>query len=154
MMNATNFKEKLKEKGCKLTMQRRSVLDVLIEHNDAHLSTEEIYGKVKEKYPEIGLATVYRTVQLFEEMGIVDRLNFDDGCSRFELASEDTVHHHHHLICEACNKVFEVENDLLDEIESEIERKYAFKIHDHNVMFYGTCKECTEKNNRYKTMEV
>ena len=145
MMNATNFKEKLKEKGCKLTMQRRSVLDVLIEHNDAHLSTEEIYGKVKEKYPEIGLATVYRTVQLFEEMVIVDRLNFDDGCSRFELASEDTVHHHHHLICEECNKVFEVEHDLLDEIESEIERKYEFKIHDHNVMFYGTCKECAQK---------
>lgn len=146
MMTAANFKEKLKEKGCKLTLQRRSVLDVLIEHNNAHLSTEEIYDKVKEKYPEIGLATVYRTVQLFEEMGIVDRLNFDDGCSRFELASEDTVHHHHHLICEVCNKVFEVEHDLLDEIESEIERKYQFKIHDHNVMFYGTCKECAQKN--------
>lgn len=144
-MDATVFKEKLKEKGCKLTLQRRSVLDVLIEHCDEHLSTEEIYEKVKKKYPEIGLATVYRTVQLFEEMGIIDRLNFDDGCSRFELASEDTVHHHHHLICEKCNKVFEVENDLLAEIESEIERKYQFAIRDHNVMFYGTCKDCMKK---------
>lgn len=146
MLNAADFKEKLKEKGCKLTMQRRSVLDVLLEHHNAHLSTEEIYDKVKENFPEIGLATVYRTVQLFEEMGIVDRLNFDDGCSRFELASEDTVHHHHHLICEACNKVLEVENDLLDEIEKEIESKYEFKIHDHNLMFYGICKECASKN--------
>lgn len=145
MMNATDFKEKLKEKGCKLTMQRRSVLDVLLEHSNDHLSTEEIYDKVKGKFPEIGLATVYRTVQLFEEMGIVDRLNFDDGCSRFELASEDTVHHHHHLICEQCNKVYEVENDLLDDIEKEIESKYNFKIHDHNVMFYGICKDCEEK---------
>lgn len=144
-MNATIFKEKLKEKGCKLTLQRRSVLDVLIEHCDEHLSTEEIYSRVKEKFPEIGLATVYRTVQLFEEMGIVDRLNFDDGCSRFELASENTVHHHHHLICESCGKVFEVENDLLEEIESEIERKYQFQIHDHNVMFYGKCRECLNK---------
>lgn len=146
MMNAADFKERLKEKGCKLTMQRRSVLDVLLEHSNDHLSTEEIYDKVKERFPEIGLATVYRTVQLFEEMGIVDRLNFDDGCSRFELASENTVHHHHHLICEECNKVFEVENDLLDEIEKEIESKYNFKIHDHNVMFYGICKECSAKN--------
>lgn len=146
-MNAAQFKEKLKEKGCKLTLQRRSVLDVLIKHCNEHLSTEEIYDKVKENYPEIGLATVYRTVQLFEEMGIVDRLNFDDGCSRFELSSEDTVHHHHHLICESCNRVFEVENDLLDEIEKEIERKYKFKIHDHNVMFYGICKDCEKKNN-------
>ena len=144
-MNAADFKEKLKEKGCKLTMQRRSVLDVLLEHSNDHLSTEEIYDKVKENFPEIGLATVYRTVQLFEEMGIVDRLNFDDGCSRFELASEDTVHHHHHLICEQCNKVSEVENDLLDDIEKEIESKYNFKIHDHNVMFYGICKDCAEK---------
>lgn len=144
-MDASVFKERLKEKGCKLTLQRRSVLDVLIEHCEEHLSTEEIYGKVKKKYPEIGLATVYRTVQLFEEMGIVDRLNFDDGCSRFELASENSVHHHHHLICETCNKVFEVENDLLDEIEKEIESKYHFEIHDHNVMFYGRCKACIEK---------
>lgn len=141
-MNATVFKERLKEKGCKLTLQRRGVLDVLLEHCNEHLSTEEIYAAVKEKYPEIGLATVYRTVQLFEEMGIIDRLNFDDGCSRFELSSGDAVHHHHHLICEKCNKVFEVENDLLEEIESEIESKYNFKVHNHNVMFYGHCKEC------------
>ena len=145
MINAADFKDRLKEMGCKLTMQRRSVLDVLLEHSNDHLSTEEIYDIVKVKFPEIGLATVYRTVQLFEEMGIVDRLNFDDGCSRFELASDDTVHHHHHLICEACSKVFEVENELLDDIEKEIESKYNFKIHDHNVMFYGLCKDCKDK---------
>lgn len=144
-MDAIQFKERLKAKGCKLTLQRRSVLDVLIQNCNKHLSTEEIYDIVKENYPEIGLATVYRTVQLFEEMGIVDRLNFDDGCSRFELSNEDTVHHHHHLICEHCNKVFEVENDLLEEIEKEIERKYKFKIHDHNVMFYGICETCGNK---------
>ncbi|MDF2878877.1 MAG: transcriptional repressor [Clostridia bacterium] len=144
-MNAAIFKERLKAKGCKLTMQRRSVLDVLVAHAEEHLSTEEIYERVKKNYPEIGLATVYRTVQLFEDMGIIDRLNFDDGCSRFELTSSDTVHHHHHLICENCNKVFEVENDLLEEIESEIEQKYHFKIHDHNLMFYGHCEQCREK---------
>jgi len=145
MMDAIDFKEKLKEKGCKLTMQRRSVLDVMMEHDGEHLSTEEIYDQVKSKFPEIGLATVYRTVQLFEEMGIVDRLNLDDGCSRFELAKEGRIHHHHHLICEKCNKVFEVEHDLLDDIEKEIEKKYDFKIHDHNVMFYGICKDCENK---------
>ncbi len=146
-MNITVFKERLRAQGCKLTTQRRSVLDVLIEHCDEHLSTEEIYAKVKKNYPEIGLATVYRTVQLFEDMGIIDRLNFDDGCSRFELTSGDAEHHHHHLICEGCNKVFEVENDLLEEIESEVEKKYNFKIHDHNLMFYGHCEECMKKMN-------
>jgi len=144
-LNTSIFKERLKAQGCKLTLQRRSVLDVLVEHCDEHLSTEELYDRVKKNYPEIGLATVYRTVQLFEDMGIIDRLNFDDGCSRFELTSSNTVHHHHHLICEGCNKVFEVENDLLEEIESEIEKKYNFKIHDHNLMFYGHCKDCLKK---------
>lgn len=141
-MDASIFKEQLKQKGCKLTTQRRAVLDTLIANEDKHLSTEEIYSFVKQKYPEIGLATVYRTVLLFEEMGIVDRLNFDDGCSRFELSSEQEKHHHHHLICEKCNKVYEVENDLLSEIEAHIEEKYNFKVTNHNVMFYGICKNC------------
>lgn len=144
-MDGMDLKEKLKKKGCKLTMQRRSVLEVLEEYDDEHLSTEEIYDKVKEKFPEIGLATVYRTVQLFEEMGIVDRLNLDDGCNRFEIAKEGAIHHHHHLICQKCNKVFEVEQDLLEEIEKEIEKKYYFKIHDHSVAFYGTCQKCAQK---------
>lgn len=144
-MNAAAFKEQLKQKGCKLTMQRRCVLDVLIEHADEHLSTEELYAFVKERYPEIGLATVYRTVQLFEEMGIIDRLNFDDGCNRFELSSQDEVHHHHHLVCETCNKVFEVEHDMLAEIEAHIESKYQFRVNNHNVTFYGQCQKCAEK---------
>ena len=141
-MDASVFKEQLKQKGCKLTTQRRAVLDTLLANQDKHLSTEEIYSFVKQKYPEIGLATVYRTVLLFEEMGIVDRLNFDDGCSRFELSSEQEKHHHHHLICEKCKRVFEVENDLLTEIEEHIEEKYQFKVNNHNVMFYGVCKDC------------
>lgn len=144
-MDAALFKERLKEKGCKLTTQRRAVLDTMIDNQSNHLSTEEIYAFVKQKYPEIGLATVYRTVLLFEEMGIVDRLNFDDGCSRFELSSQNEKHHHHHLMCEKCNRVFEVENDLLSEIESHIENKYHFKVNNHNVMFYGYCEECNKK---------
>lgn len=144
-LNTEKFQEQLKQKGCKLTLQRRSVLNVLMEHCDEHLSTEEIYSLVKKNYPDIGLATVYRTMQLFEEMGIIDRLNFDDGCSRFELSSNKQSHHHHHLICEKCNKVFEVENDLLEELESEIEQKYDFQIQNHNVIFYGYCKSCRNK---------
>ncbi|OON95748.1 MAG: transcriptional repressor [Epulopiscium sp. Nele67-Bin005] len=141
-MNTASFKERLKEKGCKLTTQRRAVLDILISHQGKHLSIEEIYSFVKEEYPEIGLATVYRTVQLFEEMKLVDRLNFDDGCNRFELSSPDEVHQHHHLICQKCNKILEVEDDLLTEIEEGIQTKYNFQINNHNVIFYGFCEEC------------
>lgn len=141
-MDTTAFKDKLKREGYKLTTQRRAVLDVLIQRSGDHLSADEIFSYVKESFPEIGLATVYRTMQLFEEISIVNRLNFDDGCSRFELYVDKESHHHHHLICEKCNEVFEVENDYLDEIEKEIEKKYKFHVKNHKVTFYGNCQEC------------
>ncbi|WP_341877415.1 Fur family transcriptional regulator [Defluviitalea saccharophila] len=141
-MKGIDFKELLKEKGCKLTTQRRAVLDILNEHSGEHLSTEEIYEYVRKTCPEIGLATVYRTVQLFEEIKIVDKLNFDDGCSRYELSSSEEDHHHHHLICESCGKVIEVEEDLLEGLEEQIEKNYIFKIRNHKVKFYGICSKC------------
>ncbi|OON99962.1 MAG: transcriptional repressor [Epulopiscium sp. Nele67-Bin004] len=144
-MNSLTFKEKLKEKGCKLTTQRRAVLDILLEQYGNHLSTEEIYNCVKVTYPEIGLATVYRTMQLFEKMGIIDKLNFDDGVSRFELKREEEKHQHHHLICQHCNRVLEVEEDLLFDIEQEIAKKYKFQVTNHNVIFYGECENCIDK---------
>ena len=75
-----SFKKKLKEKGLKVTNQRLLVLQVLAENKDRHLTAEDIYELVKEDYPEIGLATIYRTVQLLLEMQLVDRINLDDGC--------------------------------------------------------------------------
>lgn len=140
----TKFKELLKEKGHKLTTQRRAILDIIHSHEGEHLSTEEIYDLVKPKCPEIGLATVYRTLQLLEEMKIIYKLNFDDGCSRYELNSNENEHKHHHLICDQCGKVLEVEEDLLDNIEAEISKKYDFNITDHKVKFYGICKDCSK----------
>lgn len=137
-----SLKEKLKEKGCKLTPQRRSVLDIIIENEGKHLSTEEIYDLVKQKCPEIGLATVYRTMQMFDEVGLVYKHNFDDGRSRYELNHNNQDHQHHHLICMNCGKVIEVEEDLLEQLESEIVKKYSFSITNHNVKFFGYCKEC------------
>lgn len=139
------IKEQMKSKGYKLTPQRRAVLDVIIENEDKHLSTEEIYDIVKVKCPEIGLATVYRTIQLLEKIGIVVKLNFDDGCNRYELIKSNEVHQHHHLICNICNSVEEVEDMLLENLEDKVENKYNFKIINHEVKFYGICKKCSNK---------
>lgn len=136
-----NLKDKLKEKGLKLTPQRRSILDVIIENEGNHLSTEEIYDKVKKKCPEIGLATVYRTMQMFDKSGVVYKHNFNDGRSRYELNSNED-HQHHHLICTNCGRVVEVEEDLLEQLEHEIENKYNFMIINHNVKFFGYCHFC------------
>ncbi|WP_027634111.1 Fur family transcriptional regulator [Clostridium hydrogeniformans] len=139
------LKEDLKKKGYKLTPQRRAIVDTIIDNESKHLTVEEIYDKVKKDCPEIGLATVYRTIVLLEELGIVYKLDLNDGCSRYELVHKDELHRHHHLICTKCGKVIEVEGDLLDNLEYKIESQYKFKIKDHSVKFFGICEECEEE---------
>ncbi|MDP4088670.1 MAG: Fur family transcriptional regulator [Bacillota bacterium] len=141
----SKLKESLKSQGYKLTPQRRAILDIIVDNEGKHLTAEEIYDLVKEDCPEIGLATVYRTIVLLEEMGVVSRLDLGDNCSRYELVHEEENHQHHHLICTQCSKVIEVEGDLLEALEANIEEKYKFLIQNHSVKFYGICNECSKK---------
>ena len=148
-INQERFKQKLKEKGLKVTNQRLLVLEVLECHRDKHMTVEDIYDLVKEDYPEIGLATIYRTVQLLMEMQLVDRINLGDGCSRYEIGETEGApnrHHHHHLICRGSGKVEPLKDDLLDELERHVERATGFCILDHELKFYGHCRECLKGN--------
>jgi Fur family transcriptional regulator, ferric uptake regulator len=139
------LKDNLKNKGYKLTPQRRAVVDIIIRNEGSHLTTEEVYDLVKQDCPEIGLATVYRTVQLLEDIGVICKLDLNDGCNRYELVHDDEYHQHHHLICTSCGKVTEVEGDLLEILEHDIQSKYNFQIKNHSVKFYGICSECKKK---------
>lgn len=136
------LKNILKENGYKLTPQRRATLEVLLNNQGEHLSTEEIYTKVRKTHPEIGLATVYRTMLLLEELGLLIKHNFEDGRNRYELSHPDEDHDHHHLICLKCGQVSEVEEDLLGSLEEIIENKHGFRVINHKVKFYGHCKNC------------
>ena len=144
------FKEMLKEKGLKVTNQRLLVLQVLAEHGDEHMTAEDIFELVKEDYPEIGLATIYRTVQLLLDMQLVDRIMLDDGCVRYEIGDfldeqEGHRHHHHHLICTECGSVSAFRDDLLEDLEAYIEKETGFQVTDHELKFYGVCKKCREE---------
>lgn len=135
--------EKLKRKGYKFTPQRKAILEIVMENAGKHLSSEEIYDFVRTKCPEIGLATVYRTVSLLVELDVLSKLNLDDGFVRYELNDHDgDQHHHHHLICSECGKIIEVKEDLLESLEEQIEKKYEFEIRDHKLKFFGLCKQC------------
>ncbi|OPJ57282.1 Fur family transcriptional regulator [Alkalithermobacter paradoxus] len=136
------IKTKLKEEGFKLTPQRRSIVETMFKLKGEHLSSEEIYDLVKKDCPEIGLATVYRTLQLLDDIGAVLKLNLDDGCCRYEINIDDESHNHHHLICKKCSKVIEVKEDLLEVLEDKIESSYGFEIYDHDLKFFGICDEC------------
>jgi Fur family ferric uptake transcriptional regulator len=136
------IKKHLHSQSYKLTPQREATVRVLLENEEDHLSAEDVYLLVKEKSPEIGLATVYRTLELLTELKIVDKINFGDGVSRYDLRQEGAAHFHHHLVCIECGSVDEIQEDLLDDVESIVERDWNFKIKDHRLTFHGICHRC------------
>lgn len=136
----------LRERGYKITEQRKAVLDVVFEHDGEHLSSQEIYELVKKKYPDVGVATIYRTLPVLEELGYVYAVDLEDGRTRYELHREGQAHKHHHLFCESCGEIIEAEDDLLDEIEKKIYNKYGFAVKDHKVKFFGICSKCKNKS--------
>lgn len=134
-----------------MTSQRQVILRAFVESDIRHLSAEEVYDIVKKRAPEIGLATVYRTLELFTEMDLLKKLDFDDGCSRFELNDrEDEGHYHHHLICLDCGKVIEVKDDLLETLETILKKRLHFETVDHQLKVYGYCEDCQRKRRKEK----
>lgn len=150
------FRLLLKSRGLKVTKQRLLVLETIGSHQEEHLTAEEIFELVKVDCPEIGLATVYRTIQLLNELHLIDRINFDDGFVRYEMGSSHNhgqKHHHHHLICEKCGKVISFQDDLLEELEERIAATTGFFVVNHEVKLYGCCKTCQEANGCEKAGE-
>lgn len=138
------IKKQLHAASYKLTPQREATVRVLLENEEDHLSAEDVYLLVKEKSPEIGLATVYRTLELLSELKVVDKINFGDGVSRYDLRQEGATRFHHHLICTDCGAVEEIQEDLLGEVEQKVEREWHFKVNDHRLTFHGVCGKCQE----------
>jgi len=134
----------LQSRNYKLTPQREATVRVLLENEADHLSAEDVYLLVKEKAPEIGLATVYRTLELLTDLKIVHKMNFGDGVTRYDVRSEDAEHHHHHLVCLHCGKVDEIMEDLLGEVEKRVEQEWGFTILDHRLTFHGICHRCRD----------
>ncbi|MFC4596701.1 Fur family transcriptional regulator [Cohnella hongkongensis] len=131
--------------GYKLTPQREITLKVLLENESDHLSAEDVFMLVRQKFPEIGLATVYRTLELLAELQIVQKMNFGDGVARFDLRQEGHDHMHHHLVCRVCGALEEIQDDWLHELEQRVANEYGFKVTDHRLDFMGVYHTC--KNN-------
>jgi len=137
--------------GYRLTVAREAILDVLSK-TSKHLSAEDIYLEVHKTYPNIGLATVYRTLELLAQTGLVLKFDFGDGRARYELSeSPKGTRHHHHLICTGCNRVIDYtdfiddEIELLSRTEKGLSQKFNFRITNHLIQFYGLCDKCQDK---------
>ncbi len=137
------FQKKLSSHNYKLTSQRRDILKVLIENQDKHFNAETLLAKVKEINPDIGLATIYRNLELFCRLGITEQLDFDSPHKHYELNIEEN--HHHHLICMKCGKIIEFNDQALEDFEKSLEEEYDFNIVEHRLKFYGICQECSQE---------
>ena len=144
MADLNSLKEILAANNYKLTSQRKQILKVLLDNQGEHLSAEDIYEILKEDNPGIGLATVYRTLELFCELGLVQQLDFDEERKRYEVEGEGA--HHHHLICLNCNQIIEFNDEILEEFEQDLQQEYNFEVTEHKMKFYGYCEECREQS--------
>ena len=116
-----------------MTEQRRVVARVLSDARD-HPDVEELYQRASEIDPKISLATVYRTVRLFEDAGMLERHDFGDGRARYEQADDE---HHDHLIDTKTGKVIEFENAKIEALQREVARKLGYRLVDHRLELYG-----------------
>ena len=134
------FKALLKSNNLKFTSQREAILKTLYENPD-HFTPENLYLLIKEKYPEsnIGVTTVYRTLNLLEENNIATSISFGSAGKKFELGNKP---HHDHLICEKCGKIVEFEDEAIEQLQEKIATLYHFKLTNHLMQLYGICQAC------------
>ena len=132
-----------------MTLPRRIILD-LLSKSEGHLLAKDIYIKINNKFPDIGLTTVYRTLDLLVQKGMINKFDLGEGQSRYELAW-DFKEHHHHLVCTECGKMIDYNDFIIDEIkffdgiQKFLSKKYNFTIKNHEVYFYGICNSCKKQ---------
>jgi Fur family ferric uptake transcriptional regulator len=124
----------LKDAGLKITSPRLKILRLLQIPENQHLSAEDLYKKLLEQGDEVGVATVYRVLNQFDDAGIVTRHHFEGGKSVFELTHQE---HHDHLVCLKCGEVIEFNDDLIEQQQKLIAKKYGIKLTNHSLYLYG-----------------
>ncbi|MBL8025315.1 MAG: transcriptional repressor [Fibrobacteres bacterium] len=129
----------LKKKGLKQGKQRLDVVTVFLE-TEKHITPEELHDIVKKKHPNIGIATVYRTLKLLSDCGLAREVVFDGRIARYE---HNYGHDHHdHLVCVKCGVIKEVIDPEIENLQIMLAKKHGFKITNHRMEIYGTCKKC------------
>jgi Fur family ferric uptake transcriptional regulator len=137
------LREYIAEKNLKLTKQRETILKTFLSI-EKHISAEELYRVVIKKDPQIGIATVYRTMNLLKECGLAQELHFGDGQTRYEHMMDHI--HHDHLICRECGKIMEFTNSMIEKLQDKISREKKFEVLSHKLELYGLCKDCRKKS--------
>jgi|SRR5579872_526129 len=130
----------LRKKSRKITGPRQAILDVLRRHGHP-LSNKEIFARLSKG--DCDLATIYRSLHLLENVGMVKRFDFGDGVARYELVRAGEDGHHHHLVCRCCAEVVEIDECFPRQWEEQIARRSGFRSVTHTLEFFGVCPRCT-----------
>ena len=140
-----DFGLKLKDNKLKLTGPRKIILNLLACNQEKHLTADEIHLLLLQNNEKAGIATIYRTLSLLEKLEVVNAIYLEDGFIRYQLMNVKEKHEHHHLICEKCNEITDMQDDLLENLERQVHEKYGFNVKNHKVKLYGICKSCQRK---------
>lgn len=143
MFDIKVIENKLKDKGYKLTNQRKAIMEVFIENKDTLISADEIYEKTILKFPGTNFSTVYRNLEIFLISEIIHKTNINGSSASYELIDDDV--HHHLMICKDCGKTESIDYCPFEEIRNRL-KDQDFILTDHKFELYGYCKKCDEKH--------
>lgn len=131
----------LRKAGLKVTLPRVKILEILQDPKHQHISAEDVYKILLELGEDIGLATVYRVLNQFDDAGILTRHHFEGGKSVFELTG---TNHHDHLVCLKCGKVVEFEDEIIERRQLDIAKTNGIKLTHHSLYLYGECEDAEQ----------
>jgi Fur family transcriptional regulator, ferric uptake regulator len=132
----------MNKRGLRSTEQRRLIIDTFFDAAE-HITIEQLLERVRAQDSRIGYATVYRTLKMLADGGIVHERKFGDGFTRYELADEEA--HHDHLICLECGRITEFEEPRIEELQNQVASKHGFEVLHHKHELYGVCADCQKK---------
>lgn len=138
MANGRDFRQALKDGGLRMTPQRQLILDA-IAATHGHISADEVHQQVIRQFPDVNVTTVYRTLEMLEELGLMRHTHFHNGVAQYQRTDEAP---HHHLVCTVCHRDTELDLEVLEPLARELDRRYGFKSDLAHTAIVGICRDC------------
>ncbi len=132
--------EQLQARGMRVTPQRAIIFEA-IERLEGHITAEEIFEQVQQVNPYVSLATVYRTLELLQELDLINQTNFGRSQAYFALKDHGP---HHHLVCSHCGQIEEFSDQVFDSVRADLQARYGFQAHTDHMSIFGLCRKCQE----------
>jgi Fur family ferric uptake transcriptional regulator len=141
MVSATELKLALKQRGLRMTPQRQLIVDAVASMH-GHVSADQVYQHVVRFFPDVNISTVYRTLEVLEELGWVRHTHFHDGVAQYQRTDEAP---HHHMVCTRCGSDVELDLGLLEPLAQELKRRYGFEADLAHSAIVGVCRACAAR---------